>query len=163
MSGLGMVMASVACLLCSCCASDITCVQILLPNAALLVLVLLLSCYVKPSWSLLCLNECWVYTIYFDFLSYTYLLSSPLKKFNMNYVVLVPHCALCLACFVLLCTQCEGESGTCPPGLFLCDGDRCLPTTWRCDWELDCSDMTDELDCSECFLCGVCLVTHFCS
>ncbi|KAG0716889.1 Low-density lipoprotein receptor-related protein 1 [Chionoecetes opilio] len=47
----------------------------------------------------------------------------------------------------------KGQSGTCPPGLFLCDADRCLPISWRCDWELDCSDMTDELSCNQ-FTCA---------
>lgn len=80
----------------------------------------------------------------------------PLLKIQNLFWCPYMTCALCLACFVLLCTQCEGKSGTCPPGLFLCDGDRCLPTIWRCDWEFDCSDMTDELDCSEWCLPACC-------
>lgn len=41
----------------------------------------------------------------------------------------------------------KGQDGTCPSSMFLCDTNRCLPTSWRCDWEIDCSDMSDELDC----------------
>lgn len=44
-------------------------------------------------------------------------------------------------------SSCVGQNGTCPPSMFLCDTSRCLPTSWQCDWEIDCSDMSDELDC----------------
>lgn len=50
-------------------------------------------------------------------------------------------------CQMALFSLGEGQDGTCPPSMFLCDTNRCLPTSWRCDWEIDCSDMSDELDC----------------
>lgn len=33
---------------------------------------------------------------------------------------------------------------------FLCDQRRCIPSDWRCDGHVDCSDQTDESQCSNC-------------
>ena len=44
---------------------------------------------------------------------------------------------------------CKGKNGTCPNSMFPCDSNRCIPESWRCDWEVDCSDMSDELECSK--------------
>ena len=41
-------------------------------------------------------------------------------------------------------------SGTCTVDEFLCVVDtKCIPKAWVCDGNTDCSDKSDEVDCSE--------------
>ncbi|PNI18379.1 CD320 isoform 4, partial [Pan troglodytes] len=40
------------------------------------------------------------------------------------------------------------SSGSCPPTKFQCrTSGLCVPLTWRCDRDLDCSDGSDEEEC----------------
>ncbi|XP_011821648.1 PREDICTED: CD320 antigen [Mandrillus leucophaeus] len=42
------------------------------------------------------------------------------------------------------------SSGSCPPTKFQCrTSGLCVPLTWRCDRDFDCSDGSDEEECSE--------------
>ncbi|XP_048255750.1 low-density lipoprotein receptor-related protein 4-like isoform X3 [Haliotis rufescens] len=48
------------------------------------------------------------------------------------------------------------QAGRCSEGKFLCDGERCVPTRWKCDGTYDCRDHSDEESC-ELKTCG----THY--
>ena len=36
------------------------------------------------------------------------------------------------------------EKRKCDPGKFLCDNGRCIPEKWKCDFDDDCGDGSDE-------------------
>jgi len=37
----------------------------------------------------------------------------------------------------------------CAADLFLCDNSECIPMSWKCDGDFDCSDNSDERDCND--------------
>ena len=42
-------------------------------------------------------------------------------------------------------TQCQAHQ-------FMCDNQRCVPLTWKCDHDNDCGDGSDEKDCRKSFM-----------
>lgn len=53
-----------------------------------------------------------------------------------------------------LLTQFKKNTATrvsnCPENEFMCEkGDKCIPMSWKCDNSPDCSDNSDEKDCSK--------------
>ena len=41
----------------------------------------------------------------------------------------------------------EQKPRTCPPNSFRCPDHRCIPATWYCDGDEDCTDGADEKEC----------------
>ena len=47
------------------------------------------------------------------------------------------------------CEECEKKPEACRTDQFSCGGNKCIPKTWLCDTENDCTNGADEKDCSE--------------
>ena len=45
-------------------------------------------------------------------------------------------------------TNCIAELESCDPTYFKCNNSRCIPGRWRCDYDDDCRDGSDELNCT---------------
>ena len=69
-------------------------------------------------------------------------------------------------CVITADTSSSSSSSLCGAGLFQCGGAECIPVSWRCDGETDCSDSSDERTCNHTglslslFLVSTSLVIH---
>ncbi|XP_070556111.1 very low-density lipoprotein receptor-like [Ptychodera flava] len=79
-----------------------------------------------------------------------------LRSTFYNGVLLFSALSNCISALPVLPSSQGSAEQVCPPGQFACDND-CKPNGWKCDGDNDCSDATDEVNCTECtegkFLC----------
>ena len=85
------------------------------------------------------------------------------QKFNFKILLGIYECCYSITFTLAFCTFVHGYfpgDVSCSSLEFACS-DKCIPSTWQCDGDLDCQDGEDEEDCCEYNICKVRASTGF--